>query len=174
MQRSTQGRRSGEQLTGTIKAPGPSGTDDRERKRRRKEPKDKRPTMLFNRTGDGATVVEEVRQVCPHSPVVTEQPPADGAAEDTEHTVGSCTLGLVHVLEGANIQTLTDDLHAWKPAIIAVVCHSSETANKLKEALEETEPPWKICKYEHIMVARRESVFDRSVDDRIAFFSIMG
>ena len=54
----------------------------------------------------------------PHSPVVAEQPPADDAAGDTAHSQGSCTLGVLHVLEGADIGSTTADLLGWKPAII--------------------------------------------------------
>ena len=50
--------------------------------------------------------------------MVTEQPPADGAAGDTAHTLGNCIMGVINALKGVDIGSITDDLHDWAPAVL--------------------------------------------------------
>ena len=179
---------SGGRVTRTKEASGPSGTDDRERKRRRAEskasPGRRRPTVVDTprqpshppaqythrrSIGDGATVVEEVHRHIsglshPRSPMVTEQPPADGAAGDTAHIFGNCIMGVINALPGVVIGAIVDDLHDWAPSVIGAVCDSAQTAAELSLALEARDPPWELTTYEHICVARRPSVFDAWLD----------
>ena len=109
--------------------------------------------------------METEQDVGPHSPVVTEQ---HAARDDGNYC--SCTMALLHVKHGAKLIDLVLDIHGWKPAFVAAVCHSNECALALQRSLNARKiPAWDALVYENLCVARREEVFQSFLSEHYAY-----